>query len=854
MSPIRAPHSLPLAWKLPLIVGSLLAVVIAASLVLAWNEFRTISRQEASERLAVVTEQVALRLEAQVLGYGLREVELGRDPRLHRALRAGATFPDSGVINSLLPDTSFVAAELLDANGLLIWAGGVHLDAIRPLAPVDLRRSVVGDDSSAVGRFAALGDTLVFPTVAVIRDGDARLGYAVRWHAIRPDAKVRALMSGLVGTGARVYVGSPDGAWSDQAAVVAPPTIPVESLGKPITYRRANLGEQFVVGTRLVGAPWAVVTEFPLADVMGPATRFLERAAIAGVLALLIGFGISAWATRGITQPLVALTTASDAMAAGDHAARVANTGGDELGRLGHAFNGMADKVTVEFTARMAAEQQWRLLFSANPYPMWVYDTETLAFLAVNEAAVARYGWTRDEFLARSILDIRPEGEQPRLRAALSELTGTPHKSEGWQHRGKDGVSFEVEITSSPVDFDGRSARLVMAHDISQRVALELQLRQAQKMEAIGRLAGGIAHDFNNCLAVISAYSELLSEDLTGIGHSTTEVTEIRRAAAQANALTRQLLTFSRRQASRAVNIDPTLAVEAVERMVRRIIGEDVQVAVQLEREIGSVRIDPGQLEQVLLNLALNARDAMPEGGTLTVTTRLATVDADSVALFGLSSPGRYVVISVTDTGIGMTREVRSRIFEPFFTTKELGKGTGLGLATAYGIVTSIGGAISVYSEIGVGSTFRVYLPRAEGAPSGVGVEVPGVTTIPRGNETVLLVEDEEAVRAAASIMLQRLGYRVLEADSPTVALAIADDATNVIDMVLSDVVMPKFSGPRLVAALRVRRPGLPALLMSGYVGEAIAIREVADASLPLIEKPFSLATLAVGIRSVLDG
>ena len=854
MSEARTPHSLPLAVKLPLIVGALLSVVITALLALSWQQFRAVSRVGASERLASVTAQLAQRLEAQVSSYARREAMLGQDPALRAALRAGTTTPDSGVTQALLPDSNFFAAQLLDADGRLLWAGGSHVTAIAPLAPADLRPLLAVGDSSAIGRFAALGDTLIFPTVVAIRDGDAPLGFAVRWYAIRPDPQARAAVSALVGTGARVYIGSPDGAWSDQSAMAAAPTVPVESLEQSITYTRANLGEQLVVGTRLTGAPWAIVTEFPLADVMAPATRFLNRAVLAGIVVLLLGLGVSAWATRGITRPLMALTKASDAMAAGDLTARVTAAGDDEVGRLSQAFNAMADRVTDEFSARVAAEEQWRLLFSANPYPMWVYDTETLAFLAVNEAAVSRYGWSRDEFLARTLLDIRPEGQHTKLRATLAELSEAAHKSDGWQHRGKDGVPFEVEITSSAVNFDGRPARLVMAHDISQRVVLETQLRQAQKMEAIGRLAGGIAHDFNNSLAVISAYSELLSEDLTSIGHSTTEVTEIRRAAMQASGLTRQLLTFSRRQPTRPVHVDPTLAVEAVERMVRRIIGEDVQVTVRTDAALGTVRIDPGQLEQVLLNLALNARDAMPEGGMLTLTTTSATVDEESIALYGLANPGRYVVISVSDTGSGMTREVRARIFEPFFTTKEVGKGTGLGLATAYGIVSSVGGAISVYSEVGVGSTFRVYLPRSEGSASGVSGEVAAVTTIPRGREIVLLVEDEAAVRAAASNMLQRLGYRVLEADSPTAALAIADDATQAIDMVLSDVVMPKFSGPRLVAALRERRPGLPALLMSGYVGEAVAIREVADASLPLIEKPFSLSALAMAVRGVLDG
>jgi len=841
-------------WKFLLLVGGLLAVAVALTVAMSWYAVRSATQRAVSQRIAGVTTQVAERLESQVRNHLRRVRALGDDTLVRAILRGDSSAAANGPDALLGSDAGVVAAELLDAQGRPLWAGGTALAAIRALGPTDLPRLVSATDSGGVGGFTALGDTLVFAIVAPVRDGDTSLGYVVQWGAIRPDTGARSLMSRLIGSEARMYFGSPGGGWTDQASVVSGPPLPVESLSATRIYERPGLGQQLAVGAHLPNAPWVVVTEQPTATLMAPAHDFLRRAVAVGLFVLALGL-LSTWlATRGLMRPLLALTSASDAMAHGDHTARVPLSGDDEIGRLGAAFNAMADRVADEFSARVAAEEQWRLLFSANPYPMWVYDTETLAFLAVNEAAVSRYGWSRDEFLVRTILDIRPEAQHTKLRATLAELSEAAHKSDGWQHRGKDGVPFEVEITSSAVNFDGRPARLVMAHDISQRVVLEMQLRQAQKMEAIGRLAGGIAHDFNNSLAVISAYSELLSEDLTSIGHSTTEVTEIRRAAMQASGLTRQLLTFSRQKATRPVHIDPTLAVEAVERMVRRIIGEDVLIAVRTDPGLGTVRIDPGQLEQVLLNLALNARDAMPDGGTLTLTTTSATVDEASIALYGLSNPGRYVVISVSDTGVGMTREVRSRIFEPFFTTKEVGKGTGLGLATAYGIVSSVGGAISVYSEVGVGSTFRVYLPRSEGSASGVSGEVPAVTNIPRGREIVLLVEDEAAVRAAASNMLQRLGYRVLEAESPAAALAIVEDATQPIDMVLSDVVMPKFSGPRLVAAIRARRPGLPALLMSGYVGEAIAIREVADASLPLIEKPFSLATLAVAVRGVLDG
>ncbi|MEI2720539.1 MAG: ATP-binding protein [Gemmatimonadales bacterium] len=854
MSQRHAVRSLSLQWKLPLIVVALMALVILASLVSAWHEVRAATRRAASERLAVVTSQFADRLESQLTGYATAVATLAHDPLVRRALRPDDAVTDSALQALLMPDRSVLAAELRDASGAVRWSGGTNLKAIRTLAPADIRTLVSLRDSAAVGGLVALGDTLTFASVAVVADGATRLGHVVRWLAIRPDLNARQIVSTVIGSGARLYIGSPGGGWTDQAGSVNGPPVPVESLGHSRSYDRPGLGTQLAVGTLVPGAPWAVLTEFPMAIVMAPSREFLGRAVVIGGILLLIGAGLTAAVSQRVIGPLLELTAASDAMASGDRQVRVRAHGRDEIGRLGLAFNGMVERVEAESSARVAAEDQWRLLFKSNPHPMWVFDVETLAFLAVNDATIARYGWSREEFLTMTILDIRSPDDEAKVRAAISHDPDRVTTTTGWSHRDRSGKYFEVEVSSRGVPFNGRSARLVLANDISERAGLERQLRQAQKMEAVGRLAGGVAHDFNNSLAVIVACSEMLMDDLEAAGHPTADLQEIVRAADRARSLTRQLLTFSRQSVVHPVVLDPNLAIREVEQLVRRIIGEDVIVQVRPQADVGRVRIDPGQLEQVLLNLAVNARDAMLEGGTITLSTAGSQIDAPSLAMHGLQKVGAYVIISVSDTGVGITPEVRARLFEPFFTTKEIGKGTGLGLATAYGIVTGAGGAITVYSEPGVGSTFRVYLPQLAEAGAGGTHTPPDTPAIPRGSERILLVEDDAAVLLATASVLRRLGYQVVEAAGPEAALAVADDAAQPFDLVLSDVVMPGMGGRQLLDRLRIGRPALRVLLMSGYAGDMVAERGVRDGTIPFIEKPFTLRTLAGAIRRVLDG
>jgi len=500
-------------------------------------------------------------------------------------------------------------------------------------------------------------------------------------------------------------------------------------------------------------------------------------------------------------------------------------------------------------TRLQQSEEQYRLLFDSNPHPMWVYDPQTLAFLAVNDAAVHLYGYSRSEFLAMTIKDIRPPEDVPKLLASVQETRG--QVSAGvWRHRLKGGAVVDVEVASNTIIFQGQAARLVLASDVSEKKRLEAELLQAQKMDAVGRLAGGVAHDFNNLLGVISGYSQLLGKDLGPEHRGLKRVEEIQKAAERAAGLTRQLLAFSRKQMLEMKVLDLNAIVSDIGTMLHRLIGEDIQLVTKVAADLGSVRADRGQIDQVILNLVVNARDAMPQGGQLQIETANVVLDEAYARAHSDVGAGRYVQLAVSDSGEGMTAETQSHIFEPFFTTKEAGKGTGLGLATVFGIVKQSGGHVAVYSEVGQGSTFRVYLPRVEEAATII--PVTGRGTAVGGGETILLVEDADPLRAMIREILESAGYAVLECSNAEEAASRMAGGTRP-DLLLTDVVMPRLSGPDLARELRAVRPGLKVLFMSGYTDEAIARRGVLDTGARFMEKPFTTEVLLQNVRMTLD-
>jgi two-component system, cell cycle sensor histidine kinase and response regulator CckA len=504
------------------------------------------------------------------------------------------------------------------------------------------------------------------------------------------------------------------------------------------------------------------------------------------------------------------------------------------------------------------SEERYRLLFDSNPQPMWVYDLGTLAFLAVNQAAVKSYGYSREEFLSMTIQDIRPSEDLPALYGAVKSSAEGIETAGRWQHLKKDGTLIKVEITSHLLVFDGRQAELMLANDVTEQnrlehalLATEQQLRQSQKLEAIGQLAGGVAHDFNNLLTVIGGYSSILLNKLDPESPLRLSVEEIKKASDRAAGLTRQLLAFSRKQILQPKILDLNVVVSDLEKMVRRIIGEDIDLLAITDPQLGQVKADPGQLEQVLLNLIVNARDAMPGGGKLTIETANAILSPDYALSHG-TPDGPYVMLAVSDTGCGMDAELQKHVFEPFFTTKVPGKGTGLGLATVYGIVKQSEGHIWLYSEVDKGTCFKIYLPRLdEVAPNQI--TTGSLKLIPKGTETLLLVEDEDQVRQIVKAILEQQGYDVLEAANGEEALKLAKVHGARLHLLMTDLVMPLMSGRELAEQLSTTLPKLKVLYMSGYTDDAIVRHGLLDASLSFIQKPFDAATVARKVREVLD-
>jgi two-component system cell cycle sensor histidine kinase/response regulator CckA len=512
-------------------------------------------------------------------------------------------------------------------------------------------------------------------------------------------------------------------------------------------------------------------------------------------------------------------------------------------------FRDVTDKVRAEAALRRT-QAVFRAFMDNTPAVAFIKDADG-RYVYANRRWEEQFDPPRRDWAGRTDAAFWPPESAALFRVSdHSVLTGEANGAVEESARLTTGVRHFLTLKFPVEDETGRPAVGGVVLDVTERKRLEEQFRQAQKMEAVGRLAGGIAHDFNNLLTVINGYSDLLLLRMPDGDPRRAELREVRQAGERAAALTHQLLAFSRRQVVEPVPLDLNAVVTQAQKMLARLIGEDVRFATALDPHLPAVTADPGQIEQVLMNLVVNARDAMPDGGRLTVATRAVRVGPDLIPSESGVPPGEYVLLSVTDTGRGMTAEVKANLFVPFFTTKELGKGTGLGLAVVHGIVTQCGGHVSAYSEVGMGTTFRVYLPATGVAPALAATPAPPPI---RGTETVLLVEDDQAVRRITRLALESQGYTILEADGGPAALARTGDELAAVHLLLTDVVMPEMGGRQLADALRARRPGLRVLYMSGYTDDAILRHGILMQTDQFIAKPFTPLALARKVREVLD-
>jgi PAS domain S-box-containing protein len=616
-----------------------------------------------------------------------------------------------------------------------------------------------------------------------------------------------------------------------------------------IAYRKLRLpGEEQPYMYVRVGIPMEAVLGKANRALLANLALFLPFLALALVLALAYG-------TRAIARRTTRLQHAAGQLAAGDLSVRVSDeVVGGELGALARSFDEMARQLAERERARRLSDELYRQVFEVESDAIFLLEQETGRILEANPAAARLTGFSHDELLTlrNDELTTEPEVTRERTRggtgALLAERT----------IRRKDGTLVECEVAAGFFVRDGQPAVLAAIRDVSarrrserERRELAEQLAQSQKMEAIGRLAGGVAHDFNNLLTVIGGTTDLLLARMEGRKELVEDLGLIRDASRSAAGLTRQLLAFSRKQVLRPRIIDLNEVVRTSERMLQRVIGEDIRLETRLSLEPWSVRADPIQMEQVIMNLAVNARDAMPAGGSLRIETSNVTVESERAGAPRGVAPGRYALLTVTDTGLGMDPPTIARVFEPFFTTKGEGQGTGLGLATVYGIVQQSGGQIAVESTPGRQTTFRVFLPQAtEHEPATREVQAPRPTA--SGGETVLVAEDAESVRRLVTHVLRRAGYDVLAAASGEEALELAARHVGPLHLFIADVVMPGITGRETADRLLVDRGDLRVLLMSGYGGSAAVTAGALRAGEDFLQKPFTPAQLEQKVRELL--
>jgi PAS domain S-box-containing protein len=753
--------------------------------------------------------------------------------------------------------------RLIDATGRTIAAAGVAGNSDTSTRPAVLET----ETGAAIDPLTASGDTVLYTVTAPVTDlAGARLGYVVISRRLMGGTETASLMSGLVGRGGRVLLGNADGTLAtDFVKPISNPGQP--KAGESAAYADSTGHELFGASVAVGDTPWMVTVEAPRAAVLGAASKFTFDSAIVGVAFVVIGGLLSWFLIRRTMRPLGEVTAAARDIAGGNLTRRAAVRGRSEIAVLGDAFNQMVERVgesSVALASRASqleasnkelneSEVKYRTLFEHLPDGVMVHRDNRILF--ANPAALRLIGvGSEAELMERSVLEyIAPvdrELVQSRIAQVVDNSGAVPVAEIRLQR--PDRRLATVEVTSMPLRVSGGTAVQTILHDVTERRLLEEQFRQSQKMDAVGRLAGGVAHDFNNLLTVIQAHAEFALSDGESAEDRRRDIEEIRKTAESAARLTKQLLTFSRKQSVVPEHIDLNEAIAGMLGMIHRLIGDNIEVVTVAGKELSGIWADPGQIQQVLLNLAVNARDAMPDGGVLRFETANITVGEGYIGAASASIPeGDYVMLSVQDTGFGMTEEIRTRVFEPFFTTKKAGQGTGLGLSTVYGIVKQAGGHIWVYSEPNMGTAFKVFFPPY--------VSASDLANAPRhenghrleGTGHLLVVEDDVSVRRAVVRALRAAGYTVAEAGDAEAALEelIRDPG---IDLMITDMVMPGKRGIALLGEARSHRPELPAIVLSGYSEQpANEMWRVPDHAV-FVEKPVSPAELIRRVRQLL--
>jgi signal transduction histidine kinase/ActR/RegA family two-component response regulator len=873
---------LSLRQRLAFAICGILAVGIFVFGLGAWNEVRTAAVEAAQTRLEVVTRRIADLLENSVASQKSQLAGVARDRGIQLLARGeeGAG-RDSAITRLRRADStssSVLGIQIWDADGAIVFSTSAFTGGMDDSARRDLLATLSQGDSAAIGPFRADGDSVAYATFGPIRLGGPVRSWGVVWRRLSAAETSRSLAD-LIGSQAKLSLGNATGdVWSDLSLRTTPPTPPPAGAGDTTFLVITGDGLRILGSRSLVtGSPWIVDVEFPYSEVVAPIVGLARRLAFFGAALLLFGAIVAVTIARSLTRPIGALAAAAEGLRAGDYNRRAPNGRRDEIGNLATAFNTMADAIAdarvklqahaqdveqrgtaladvLRENARTMAELD--AVLSSAPVGFAFHDRD-LRYVRVNDRLAAAIGRNPSEIIGRRPSDVLPgigaEIEEGLSRALATdqpvldlELAG-PSLQRG--EAAREWLATMFPVRTREWELVGVGSVLV---DMSAYKGLERQFLQAQRMDAVGRLAGGIAHDFNNILTAIASFTEFAIRALPAEHTAVDDLEQVRQAVQRAAGLIRQLLAFSRQQVMQPVVLNLSDVVRNLVPMLRRLIPESVALHSFLDPDLWSVRADPVQIEQILVNLVVNARDAMPNGGMLTITTSPATLDEAYIRDGHRDAAiGDYAVLSVSDSGIGMDAATKARAFEPFFTTKAAGQGTGLGLSTVYGIVKQSGGNIWLYSEPGRGTTVKIFLRRHE-QPDEPRVTVEAPAHVDGRRAVILLVEDDDLVRVAALRALGKRGHRVLEAVDGEAALSVIAREKGPIDLVITDLVMPRLGGRELGARLRAQGNDAAILYMSGYTGDAVTQRAMVDEGADFLEKPFTPDQLLQKVDEIL--
>jgi PAS domain S-box-containing protein len=840
-----------------------LSVVVAG---LSWSAYVQVKRATlvaSQAHLDNATQQISTMFDSAIRRVRRELAALVPYATAAAAFRSQGSAPDKSVLDSLEAVRARLrleAVSLWSARGQRLATAGSEDVAQRTGADA----IVATTRGMRASRLLRIHDTLAYGVVFTIGSTDRPGGYIVGSSYLE-QAGVGGTLSKLLAPGARLLIGNADGGpWTNLDTVTnGPPQSVLHSLRGTYT---DSLGAQIMgVGSAVAATPWVIWVDAPETIALTTARQYLAEIVVAGALLVVVGALFSWFIIRRVMTRLDRVRRAAEALAQGSWPDPLPVVRNDEIGSLATSFNAMAERLRAgneEMLKRaldlerrnreaLESESRYRQLVDQSPDAVLVHRNGMVVFANEGAARMLRFGRPAD-LVGVPVLDlVDPESrEKASKRIAAIETSRQASPLTELVMRRVDGSTLRAELSSTPIIFDGEPSIQTLARDMSERHLLEDQFRQAQKMEAVGRLAGGIAHDFNNLLTIINTYAELTLTRMSPDDPARQDIEDIRHAGMSAARLTRQMLAFSRKQVLNPRMLDINEAITGVTGMLARAIGDQANVVTELRPDLPPIWADAGQLEQVLMNLAVNAHDAMPNGGSLSIETAAVDLGEGNADQRRDIPPGRYVMLAVSDSGIGMTPDVKEHLFEPFFTTKQPGRGTGLGLATVYGIVKQSGGYIWVYSEPGHGTTFKIYFPQYAGEDR----EVPMATgefQIPvRAAARILLVEDDPMVRAAVRRILASSPHHVTEAESGPDAIERFREGQGMFDLVITDMVMPGMTGADLIRELREWNPTLQAIIMSGYSEEATARDWKLPPNSVFLEKPVAPSRL---LRAVSD-